>query len=249
MLPGKKKIKNKEIKIFLILAFLVIVIGCALKKIENDYHGKYPELYSVAINSLLGARGYAQDERKYDSEITIMESDQYGRTLFFYYEGKEVSSYSLIISQESTDNYTYFYPDVNFISASENDFPQAEIEELKRKNDWDKPIVPEKCIKVEVVRKKEKGPINNNKLIELYNKALGEDAYGLSAIIFFTTDDYNRSIYLGYGKSSKRRYVVMLFNADGSYDESKCIMELTDLYRYQDELKSFKELNNWNKPY
>lgn len=32
-----------------------------------------------------------------------------------------------------------------------------------------------------------------------------------------------------------------MFYPDGSYDESKCLMKLTDLYNYQDELKAFKE--------
>ncbi|MDR0516579.1 MAG: hypothetical protein LBH25_05990 [Fibromonadaceae bacterium] len=38
----------------------------------------------------------------------------------------------------------------------------------------------------------------------------------------------------------------MFFQPDGSYDEKNGFMELTDLNNYQDDLKAFKELNNWN---
>jgi len=37
----------------------------------------------------------------------------------------------------------------------------------------------------------------------------------------------------------------MFFQPDGSYDENRDIMELKELQRYQDELKAFKELNDW----
>jgi len=40
----------------------------------------------------------------------------------------------------------------------------------------------------------------------------------------------------------------MMFQPDGSYDEVDGVLELTDLFNYQDELKAFKESNNWNQP-
>lgn len=57
-------------------------------------------------------------------------------------------------------------------------------------------------------------------------------------------------MYVGTNRSrrlsDKSRYVVMFFQPDGSYDEKNGFMELTDLNNYQDDLKAFKELNNWN---
>ena len=237
----------KTVSIIVILA--LILLGCFGSRNTDDYRGDYPELYSIAIHSLLGSTGYGFSERKFDSEITIVEEDNSGRKMFLYFENTIVSTYSIIISQKVDDNYSYFYPDYNFISAADNDFSEEAIEGLKIKNDWDMPINTGKCVKVEIVRKKAEGPVSGGTLLELNSKALGDDAYNhLSSIDFLTTDDYNRSIYFGYGEVGSERYIVMLFKPDGTYDESKCVMELTDLYSYQDELKEFKDLNDWNKP-
>jgi len=238
----------KLTKIVSVIVLIALVFSsCFGSKNADDYCGDYPELYSIAIHSLLGSTGYDFSERKFDSEVTVIKEDNYGRKIFLYFENNIVSTYSIIISQKVDDNYSYFYPDYNFISAADNDFLEEAIEELKRKNDWDMPINTGKCVKVEIVRKKSGGPVNSGTLLELYSKTLGDDAfYHLSYIEFFTIDNYDRSIYFGFGKSE--RYVVMLFKPDGTYDESKCVMELTDLYSYQDELKEFKDLNDWNKP-
>jgi hypothetical protein len=259
---------NKSVNILKALSILILVIcllsGCWSSH-DGTYHGEYPELFSVAINSILGTAGYGSDgELVFDSAIGLVEEDSYGRILFIYYECNEISQYSLVICQKSDDNYAYFYPDYNFISISIEEylydyevleavdsFPVDEIEELKTKNDWGMEISESKCMKVEIVRKKPVNrSVNNDTLRELYNLALGKDAYGhvSSYTTFFITDDYNRSIYVGTGKVSSGRYVVMLFQPDGSYDESKCFFVSTDPDNYQDDLKQLKELNDWNKP-
>ena len=230
--------------------------------VDKEYGGEYPELYSVAINSLLGVRGYGSSEQPFESIIEVIEEDNFGRTLYLYFENNPVSEYSLIISQESDEKHACFYPDYNFVSISYGDnmganhiekakesFSVEEIERLKKANDWNMAINKEKCVKVEISHKKSDGPVNDETVMQLYRKALRADAYDfLSSITFFTTDDYNRSIYLGKGTWSSNRYVVMLFNPDGSYDENRCLMELSDLNNYQDELKAFKDLNDWNMP-
>jgi hypothetical protein len=39
-----------------------------------------------------------------------------------------------------------------------------------------------------------------------------------------------------------------MFNKDGSFDPTNGIMEITDVWNYQDDLKVFKEKNGWNRP-
>ncbi|MCL2220187.1 MAG: hypothetical protein FWB94_09940, partial [Chitinispirillia bacterium] len=57
--------RNKHIAIFIIILMFTIFFGCnILERIVfgntyKQYHGNYPELYSVAINSILGTRGFA----------------------------------------------------------------------------------------------------------------------------------------------------------------------------------------------
>lgn len=237
-----------KLKIILIV-FVVFLTSCTQDK--DDYNGEYPELYSIAINSLLGAEGYHFGERKIPPNLKVIEEDEYGRKLYTYSEYNTVSAYSLIISQKSDDDYAYFYPDYNFISKSKGDFSGVEIEDLKKKNDWDKGIDVEKCIRVKITRKKGLSPIDDEDIIELYKKAFGKDALSIKsarqAIWFFIADDYGRSMYLGYGEN--KSYCVMLINPDGSYDEETWLMFLQDPNNYQDELKAFKELNDWNEPW
>jgi len=256
--------KNNSIISLIVLAILICTAGCVQRSVKYEYQGEYPELYSIAINSLLGAKGYYQagEIGIQDPGITVIEEDEYGRKLFFYREAASVSTYNYIISQKSNDYYAYFYPDFNFISAPEKDFPDEEIEKLKTLNDWGMEINDDKCVRVEIVRKKPDGPVKISSLQKLYDRAFGDDAWNgfslpPSYALFFIKDDYGRSIYLGrsdllgyeYEQENQYRYIVMLFLPDGSFNETTCLMDLNDLYEYQDDLKQFKGLNDWNKPW
>ena len=228
------------------------------------YQGENPELYSIAINSVLGATGSAFDSSPRNlAKTIIIDEDSYGRKMFFYSERKMISTYSLHISQTSDDEYVWFYPDYNFISTSEGNpytksteeirsfFLAEDIEKLKEKNDWNMKINLDKCVKVEIVREKAQGSLEKAQILPLFQKVLGHSS---PSIIYFITDDYGRSMYLGSGRFLSNdgpgfdKRIVMLFNPDGSYDENKSYFELTDLFNYQKELKQFKELNNWNQP-
>ena len=254
-----KKENMKKINLLIELFIILIVISICLagcRGRSGDYLGEHPELYSVAINSVLYTRGYILSERRISPELTLLEEDSFGRKMFTYSENLPVSTYSLIIAQTNDDDYVYYYPDYNFISASKNHFPKEDREKLKDFNDWGKEIDINKCVRVEIVRKKNDSPISNTQLEELYNIAFREDGINNKQFTFLSTDSYGRSIYVTLGKRAehnqsmvtKYRYMLLLFDPDGSYDESRCIMELTDLYNYQDDLKAFKERNDWNMP-
>jgi hypothetical protein len=44
-------------------------------------------------------------------------------------------------------------------------------------------------------------------------------------------------------------FVLLMFNSDGTFDENRGYLDLPDdLLNYQNELKQFKEVNNWNQP-
>ena len=256
----KKCFKIAKVNFIVVIAMAIIItVGCTSK--DKIYDGEYPDLYSVAIHSLLGSSGFIQSERSFPSIIKLVEEDTHGRKLFIYYEGTSISTYSLLISQNNDDEYVYFYPDYNFISVEESkwqhtatlgppedDFTTEEIEELKRNNDWNKPINIDRCIKAKIVREKEMGPMEDKKLEKAYYETLGEDGgpRAIPRISFLVTDDYGRSIYLWYGNSGLN--LVIIFQPDGSYEEQG-VMELKELQNYQDELKAFKELNGWNKPF
>lgn len=242
-----KRFTKVVISVILLLSMPFVLTGCY--RYGDDYQGEYPDLYSVAIHSIAGTSGFYFSEVKADSRINLLENDSNGRTLFSYYENTIISTYSLVISQKTENGYVYFYPDYNFISSSADVFSEEQIEQLKEKNDWNKEMNEDKCAKVEIIRNKSKGPISEKDIAELYDLALGDDAYlSKYSVDFIITDLYGRALYTGTGKTSSNRAVVMLFNPDGSHNGSTSVMELKNYYSYQEELKAFKERNHWNQP-
>jgi hypothetical protein len=146
-------------KVLILIAILIVFIPISILwdrslSYRPKYTGEHPELFSVAVNSLLGTKGYAQSERPFQPELVLQEEDNYGRKLFFYNELEGISAYSLVISQKSDSEYVYFYPDYNFISSEDEVFSDEETEVLKRKNDWGKEINEDKCTKTNIVTKK-----------------------------------------------------------------------------------------------
>jgi len=246
-----------------------LLTGCAGRRGQEDYRGEYPELFSVAINSLLGARGYWTSEIRHEAGITIIAEDAYGRIMFSYWERSGISTQSRLIMQKSDESHAYFYPNFNFVSIApeqlirhydENgrfyraSFPEEMIEDLKKLNDWGLPLEPERMVSVEIVRTKSSGPFGRNELRDAYRFALGDYAHNRHVhYVFFRTDEFGRSIYLfsrwsSMVASTDNRHSVVLFLPDGTFDENIGVMRLTDFFNYQSQLASFKELNNWNMP-
>jgi len=75
----KRRFKMAKINLPLIIV-IALTIACTNR--DGVYNGEYPELYTVAIHSLLGSTGYIQSERRFPAVIRIVEEDTYGRKLF-----------------------------------------------------------------------------------------------------------------------------------------------------------------------
>jgi len=89
----------KRVINFLLMVLLLSLTSCNILPIFNykEYSGKYTDLYTVAVNSVFTSRGfYANGEADLDPNILMLESDNYGRNLFFYSEGY---SLELIVMQ------------------------------------------------------------------------------------------------------------------------------------------------------
>ena len=267
-----KKCSLTKVLAITVLVVILLATGCRFDDSQYYYTGEHPELFSIAINSILGTRGYIFDHVITNSDVRVVEHDDFGRTLFLYSEASNISSRSLVISQKSDDEYVYYIPHYHFISVSNFvnqdlsrdfttvegvEFPTEEIEELKIRNNWNQELDLESTVRVRIVTRKydQTGPIDNRTLGRYYDIALGEFALGRPSvrINFCFTDDYGRSIYTAWGRHStltgNRVRKLMLFQPDGSLDESRGFMELRDLQRYQSELREFKELNDWNQPW
>jgi len=118
-------------KLVLLLSLTVLLTGCG----GFEYRGDYPELFSVAVNSILGAQGFQEGgwPRPIQPYIRVLEEDNYGRRLFIYTEDVTigVSSYRVIIQKVEGD-YAYFYPHYNFGRGRTDEA----VEALKEANSW-----------------------------------------------------------------------------------------------------------------
>ena len=263
-----KKMRNVTKIILLTIIVVFGTSGCG----SRYYRGDYPELFTVALNSLLGVVGVAPNLID-DPRIVVLEEDNHGRILFMYEEGRGLGI-SILISQKSDGKNVYFYPHYNFIIFKTFEemtfrvtrdglqmnhlYPEiiAQIDGLKKRNDWNQELNLEKSIRKEIDvynNFNRKGPVKDSTLLELYDLALGDDAWE-NPLKFYvnllTTDVYGRSVYLGTGGEwDNQRHVMMFFQPDGSFDEVKGVMEWVDTHTYQTALREFKELNGWNQPF
>mgnify|MGYP006967403959 CR=1 FL=1 len=87
--------------------------------IERGYRGEHRDLYTVAVHNIFAIYGYESNgEVSYDPDIQIIETDDYGRVLFFYserydgYTGDGVDyGMAVVIMQSSRDGYVWYYRD------------------------------------------------------------------------------------------------------------------------------------------
>ena len=240
----------------------------------NEYNGENPELYTVAIHNFLGSEGCGSNgEIPVSSQLGIIETDSYGRVLFYYHEGviKEGCGYG--ISQKTQDGYVYFYQDDCVIPADddwnyrevthEDWFTEDEIAAFKTRNDWNQPMNDSKCTKEQIVREKPKPKLNLKKGdFDEVAKACFEEKgipYSQKSVhssdTFFIADDYGREMYVlhcyirGVTANKLDYDLVIIFNPDGSCDTSKAVTEISDFLNYRDLLKEFKQRNGWDTEY
>lgn len=239
-------------KICVCVLFFIII--SSLLACYPKYEIEHPELYTVAVNSLLWNRGYSfSADAAIAPDISVVETDEYGRILFQYtekYFSEDIAFSSLLILQSSDEEFVYFYEDINFICKEKNpyanekiEFDQEQIDGLKTKNGWNTPIDSDKCVKKRIINEKADVLIDEDALEEVF---LCYENY-LNNITFTLTEDGCGKILLysivcieNSGNYSNK-YVVTLFENGLLLDS----FEPEVLYDYQQELREFKENNGW----
>lgn len=247
---------KRPLCLMLCFSLLLLIAGCGFK-VER------PDLYTVALNSMLWIRG-ASYQSDFDGppHIEVLETDSYGRVLFSYREKSwhSASLASLLIMQRSDEGYVYFYPDMNFISIPSTTnmqepvaFAEEDIFALKQKNDWEQEIDLQKCVKKEITDRSEsfeayyedcKASETKQKLIEAirkYDSSDNLDWYFYKGM----QDAYGRTLFYG---EIDHQSMAILFDADMNCDLDTCFFIPDDFYNYQDEFRTFKERNRWNQP-
>lgn len=263
---GKGMRRKYVILIVIVMLLSVCLVGCSQK-----YKGENPDLYTVAISNFWGSSGYGNNgEIHISSDVGIIETDPYGRILFYYHEGVTLVGCGYGIMQKSQDGYVYFYDNDCVLPAiddwdgsgkvtHDDWFTDDILTEFKVRNDWGLPINEEKCAKEKIVNEKpkEKLKLSEEVFSELVTAYLAEQGSACSTETlrvnekFFIADDYGREMYymdcyVGNGISY---YLAVIFNPDGSYDHSTAVLEIEDLTNYREALKEFKQQNGWNTEY
>lgn len=234
---------------------LVFITGCGYK----GYSKNETDLYTVAINSVLWNNGFSFGaDFVTDPKIEVLEKDEYGRTLFTYYEkyyfSGGLSFSALIVSQHSTEEEVYYYEDCNFILKEQYEnvkpqpFSQENINYLKSINDWGKEINLNKCIKKEISKKKQKLPLDKNFIEDNVIEEFNLEGKNYTLLLDYLTKDKANN-FIGYGVVRKNTnqfdYFVYFIKSVNNTSEI-CFFTPANLFDYQDEFISFKKANGWS---
>ena len=265
---------NKQtISIFLSLA-LLILSGCddqlsyrgAYTDLNCIVTNSILGYYSIDYNTIV-----VMEEDAYGRKMFI-NWGQSVAALDKFDADKPTYIFCILISQKTEDGFVYYYPDYNFtiykvenpkrFNPSKEELYQYarnigvedDVEWLKEQNDWEKPIDESKCVSIKVSRRSREytsrtPPATTEAREKAYKQvAASQDIFYPGLFYYLTSDSFDRHIYffrlLQNDKTYAKSYVVM-FNKDGSYDQTNGIMEITDLWRYHDMLRDFKERNGW----
>ena len=237
---------------------LIFLTSCFFD--EFEYQGDYPELFSSALGSILGTIGYEPHGLGFiPPTIEILEVDDFGRVLFAYSEDStgDTTGFSRLILQKTEGEYAYFYPHYNFITNRyrSRSFTLEEINALKEANRWNQEMSDNsEFAKVRITRQKEAGPIPDKQLRGVYNDIFTDRQLTRSNNMRYWTihlrdDNFGRSVYFSEGRSNGRYiFTVLFFHADPIIDSEIGILELSNRFNYQTELRLFMEANGWNTP-
>lgn len=250
-------------KIVSIITKIFVVILCAMLQLSlfgcqyRGYKGKYNDLYTTAINSILWNNGYSYGaDRVIDSSIEVLEIDSFGRTLFTYHEkyynNSNISFLALIITQYSDSKNVYYYEGDNYIIKKQEiynseikTFDENEIIALKQENDWNEELLIDNCTKKQIINSKLKPSIDEEVLKEQLKKYynIREDCNIIVDLL--TTDIKKNSILYGsIYKYNEQEYIYFIVFVNGN---NECIDFLlpNDVYNYKHELTEFADKNGW----
>ena len=191
--------------------------------VYRGYRGERADLYTVAMNNIFCASGHVSNgERLYDSVIEVVETDEYGRTLFFYDEYYDDSTdpqirygMAFVIMQKAEAGYAYYYQDdcytPYFDTVDEYDQVMRRvdpmlIEELKARNDWNQEINEDRCTKAKISGEKPEGKLrvceyDLDEIIYPYAKAngyQGTDRHACRYILYCNADTFGKELYYVY---------------------------------------------------
>ena len=281
---SKMKVRNtlncilKVIAGILISFYLLIILLLIMILYSCNYHGfggERTDLYAVAVNNVFGINGYESNgEAIYDPTIEVIETDEYGRTLFLYdefYYGDIGFERAFVIMQKAENGYAYYYQDDCYAPCfeTEQDFEKlmdqvdpSIIEELKERNDWNREINESKCTTAKIKKKKPEGKIGISEstvdsAIYKYAKAngyTGTDERTTMLMRYCNSDSSGSELYYvycmsmdddGQGGIIYEPHFYAVIVSPNKMIYDGAIAEITDVEEYYEIINDLKERNGW----
>jgi hypothetical protein len=250
---------KKIIKYLILIVLVPLIVSC---RDTDIYRGNDPELHSVALESIIGSRGYEMNE------VLRVEEDAYGRVLFAFFGDYIYTKFSgqedvlaIVIAQKTDGDFVYYYDSMNALAVVtihqlyegltlnliESYFDEEDFEELKEKNDWNKPINDKLLFRTEVSRKKTcdvhprelrpyeyllEGDANYN-----FTQCYGNDRNGYILVSVLTE--------LTSDRTGPVAVYLMIINQDHELVSPDAVMRVTDIFD-SEAIKRFKQENGWS---
>ncbi len=202
---------KSKIRILALILVAVLLMSVLCGCIHPDgYTGEHKDLYSQVMSTVLYVRGYhVEGELSYALHVCPLESDNYGRRLFAYYEYN--GSLSILVSQKTEGEYVYYYPDfahLNIRIESDDELRTGELSSdawvklmisrysfdeevglLKERNDWNKPLVDAGMEKAKISgwaddhALESKLEFSDEQLTSLFRAEAAKEGYSLDGVL------------------------------------------------------------------
>lgn len=248
---------KKFIYVLLIIFIIISLTSCDPPFYYNGEE-EYMYLWGVAASNLPGA--YSSNGEGIAESI---QTDSYGRVLFKYKEGTwltefEVDTYAYFICQKHDDINSYYYENICYIMADSWEFfSEAEINKLKKMNDWELPLEKEKMLSCSIPNSYTKKPYkvsyNKKTVVKAFKELTGNNEIDDRRICCLCNDSEGKVLVfirdIEYIEENQYRYgnsYIIIIDKDGSYSKDS-IIQLDNFYNHRDQLIDLKELNGWNR--
>ncbi len=202
---------------------------------EKDQYGR--ELFMIRIPS---------DYEFYDtfSEKTRVVYDVNGNKRMAGFRPSE----AIVIIQKYDNQHIYYYEDNCFLLETKDGFSLESVEELKQRNDWDKPLQLDEC-SIRLNGEMYEGMTAI--LWDHYSRSAISNLFsGRECLLYSVVEDADgRQLFgvcvKGERPDEDRSYFVIYDPSLQGIDPEKGVMELTSL-DFSEELHELKLRNNWN---
>jgi len=260
------------IKIVLALTLMLSVSSC-LSGCRTDEDREFDAFIEQVLDCLLGVEAnrlatFITIETDSYGRILYWYSGETALTAKKKLYGNNEYLWAVFIQQKSDGLNVYYYPDISFIVKPlpkygswlvDNDefldrtyrkLQNEEIDEWKELNDWNKPFDESKCTKKRLTN--EDYGKRRNKVFETFRRRVFDENFSNFFpkfeyfFLYATSDEFGRHIYFCRTVDDDNNYTnsyVVMFFPDNTY----VIQEIFDIWNYQEELRIFKNNNNWNK--